>query len=261
MVESDGRPGQWYLHLFAPQQPDLCWDHPEVRAELSAVIRSWFDRGVDGVRVDAAAALGSPLVSAPVGPVNGPLWDVEGVHDVLREWRAIAASYDEPRLLVGDTHLDTDVTAPWQAPALRRAVDARLAEPTAVGAPPAWLLSTHDETPKHTRYGSQARERAATLVVLALPGCVVLDQDDGSMLSLYTDALALRRTHPGFDADSMSWGESGADALVFTRGWGLRCLANFGERPLPLAGRLLLASGPLSDGRVPADTAVWVDDG
>src|SRR6185295_4506390 len=49
--------GQWYLHLFAPAQPDLNWEHPEVRAEFEDVLRFWFDRGVDGFRVDVAHGL------------------------------------------------------------------------------------------------------------------------------------------------------------------------------------------------------------
>jgi len=46
--EPDGTPGQWYLHLFAPEQPDLNWDDEAVRDEFDDVLRFWFDRGVDG---------------------------------------------------------------------------------------------------------------------------------------------------------------------------------------------------------------------
>ena len=53
----DGTPGDWYLHLFAPEQPDLNWDHPEVRAEHEDILRFWFDRGAGGVRIDSAALL------------------------------------------------------------------------------------------------------------------------------------------------------------------------------------------------------------
>ena len=53
----DGTPGEWYLHLFAPEQPDLNWDHPDVRAEHEAILRFWFDRGAAGVRIDSAALL------------------------------------------------------------------------------------------------------------------------------------------------------------------------------------------------------------
>ncbi len=53
----DGTPGEWYLHLFTPEQPDLNWDHPDVRAEHEDILRFWFDRGVAGVRIDSAALL------------------------------------------------------------------------------------------------------------------------------------------------------------------------------------------------------------
>ena len=105
MREPDGSPGQWYLHLFAPEQPDLDWDHPGVREEFDAILRFWFDRGVDGIRVDAAPAMAKVpgLPDAGHGPgalfesrtwVGNPHWDVDEVHDILRRWRAIGDSYD-----------------------------------------------------------------------------------------------------------------------------------------------------------------------
>ena len=47
--------GQWYLHSFLPEQPDLNWDNPEVEAAMHDVLRFWLDRGVDGFRLDAIA--------------------------------------------------------------------------------------------------------------------------------------------------------------------------------------------------------------
>ena len=49
----DDATGQYYLHLFAPQQPDLNWDEPAVRAEVHDIMRFWLDRGVSGFRLDA----------------------------------------------------------------------------------------------------------------------------------------------------------------------------------------------------------------
>ena len=49
----DDATGQYYLHLFAPQQPDLNWDEPMVRAEVHDIMRFWLDRGVSGFRLDA----------------------------------------------------------------------------------------------------------------------------------------------------------------------------------------------------------------
>ena len=81
--------GQWYLHMFAPEQPDFNWDHPEVREDFLRTLRFWSDRGVDGFRVDVAHSLvkdlSEPLAPAaelpPIPPALGrhPLWDQDGV--------------------------------------------------------------------------------------------------------------------------------------------------------------------------------------
>src|SRR5262245_46997013 len=55
--DDEGVPEQWYLHLFAPEQPDLNWSNPEVRTEFEDILRFWFDRGVDGFRIDVAHGL------------------------------------------------------------------------------------------------------------------------------------------------------------------------------------------------------------
>ena len=57
IVEPGGRPGEWYLHLYTPEQPDLNWPNPEVRQEFESILRSWLDRGVNGFRIDAAHGL------------------------------------------------------------------------------------------------------------------------------------------------------------------------------------------------------------
>ena len=101
VTEPDGRAGQWYLHLFAPEQPDLDWTSTEVRDEFEAILRYWFERGADGFRIDVAHG----LVKDPAMPNLGrrsprsldttdhPYWDREDVHDIYRRWRAIADSY------------------------------------------------------------------------------------------------------------------------------------------------------------------------
>ena len=70
----DGTPGDWYLHLFTPEQPDLNWDHPDVRAEHEDILRFWFDRGAGGVRIDSAALLvkDPALPEVPGGPGARP---------------------------------------------------------------------------------------------------------------------------------------------------------------------------------------------
>ena len=60
VTEPDGTPGQWYLNLFDSKQPDLNWEHPQVRAEFHDILRFWLDRGVDGFRIDVAHGMAKP---------------------------------------------------------------------------------------------------------------------------------------------------------------------------------------------------------
>ncbi len=82
------RPGEWYLHLFTPEQPDLNWNHPDVRREHEDILRFWFDRGVAGVRIDSAALLikdpDLPEVGEKPGPGEHPTEDRDELHDVYR---------------------------------------------------------------------------------------------------------------------------------------------------------------------------------
>ncbi len=185
VTEADGRPGQWYLHQFAIEQPDLDWSSPDVPAMFEDVLRTWFARGVDGFRIDVANALvkdlssvdrpGDDAVSLDVsGPgATTPLTDQEGVHEVYRSWRAIADAQDPPRILLGEVHAPTIerlaryvrpdelhgafnfpfLRAGWDAGRLRTVIDGTLAALGAVGAAPTWVLSNHDETRHVTRYG------------------------------------------------------------------------------------------------------------
>jgi alpha-glucosidase len=169
--------GEWYLHLFAPEQPDLNWTHPDVWAEYENVLRFWFDRGAAGVRIDSAALLmKDPELREErpdAGPGEHPFTDRDETHDVYRRWRTIADSYDDPRVLVGEIWLpDADRLArylrpdelhtafnfdflgcPWEAHRIRGSIDASLAVHEPVGAPPTWVLSNHDVTRPVTRYG------------------------------------------------------------------------------------------------------------
>ena len=173
-TDPDGTPGDWYLHLFAPQQPDFNWDHPRVRAEFEDILRFWFDRGVDGIRIDSAGLLVKDGTLPEVHPDRPhPFRDQDGVHDVYRAWRRIADSYPGGRALVGEVWLpdrqrfanylrpDELHTAfnfdflgcAWDATALRDSIDGTLAAHAPVGAPATWVLSNHDVTRHVTRYG------------------------------------------------------------------------------------------------------------
>src|SRR2546421_244832 len=82
-------PGEWYLHLFAPEQPDFNWANPEVRQEFEDILRFWFDRGVDGVRIDSAALL-TKDPALPGSADSSPYSDRDDVHDIYRAWRKVA---------------------------------------------------------------------------------------------------------------------------------------------------------------------------
>ncbi|MEU7580908.1 glycoside hydrolase family 13 protein [Streptomyces sp. NPDC041068] len=172
----DGTPGEWYLHLFTPDQPDLNWSHPQVRAEYEAVLRFWFDRGAAGVRIDTAIASAKdpalPDLTEHSRP--HPYIDRDELHDIYRSWRKIADSYPDPRVLVGEiwlpdaperfarylrpeelhTAFNFDLlSSPWDAGPLRARIDATLAAHLAVGASATWVLCNHDVTRTVTRYG------------------------------------------------------------------------------------------------------------
>jgi alpha-glucosidase len=195
--------GQWYLHLYTPEQPDWNWRNPATGDFFEDVLRFWFDRGVDGLRIDVAHGLikadGLPDLADPgaVPPMRlrgNPLaCDQEEVHDIYRRWRRIADSYDPPRALIGEVNLDPEraaryvrpdelhqafafalVAAPWDA-ASWAGVGARLLG-SAGGAPVTWVVENHDVIRTPTRYGTPGRARAALLAILALPGAAYLYQ-------------------------------------------------------------------------------------
>jgi alpha-glucosidase len=203
--------GQWYLHLFAPEQPDLNWRHPDVPADYERTLRFWLDRGVDGFRIDVAHGLlkHAELPDTSVEPdlmadISGdlPMWNQPDVHEVYRSWRAILDSYPGDRMAVGEvwlgdprqlaTYVRPDelpqafnfrlLQAPWKASAWRGAIDKSLVELTKVGADATWVLSNHDVVRHVTRYGGGAvglaRAKAALLTMLALPGAVYLYQGE-----------------------------------------------------------------------------------
>ena len=181
VTEEDGRPGQWYLHLYTPEQPDLDWQHPEVREEFEDILRFWFDRGVDGFRIDVAHGLAKadglpdrgdapwPLPPGDRGRAESeadlhPHWDRAAVHDIYRSWRAVADSYADRRVFVAEawvsrpdrlaryvrpdelhTAFNFDfLNTPWRAGLLRSTIDRTIGALGAVGAPATWVLANHD---------------------------------------------------------------------------------------------------------------------
>ncbi|MFF4650847.1 glycoside hydrolase family 13 protein [Streptomyces sp. NPDC001380] len=389
VTEPDGTPGQWYLHLFAAEQPDLNWDNPEVRQDFLTTLRFWADRGVDGFRVDVAHALAKdltePLPSAAeiADAAHGthPLWDRDEVHAIYTEWREVLDSYTPPRTAVAEAWVHASrraryavpgglgqafnfdlLQADWDAKQFRTVVTDNLAQAAESGASSTWVLSNHDVVRHATRYGlppgggrhgqgqdgvdwlltggtspvldaelGLRRARAATLLMLALPGSAYLyqgeelglhevadipadrrqdptffrsggtevgrdgcrvplpwtadgpsfgfgdgpahlpqpawfaalaadvqERDPHATLTLYREALAWRRRLQG--PEELEWVEgSGEGVLHLRRPGGWQSVTNFGPEPVDLPpGILAVASGPLEDGRLPADTTAWL---
>ncbi len=233
VTEPDGTPGEWYLHLFAAEQPDFNWDHPAVHDEFRSILRFWLDLGVDGFRIDVAHG----LVKAPGLPDIGhgeqlsllgnqvlPFFDQDGVHEIYRGWRKILDEYDGERIAVAEAwtptversarYLRPDelhqafnfeyLTTDWDAGRLRAVIDGSLAAMRAVEAPATWVLSNHDVVRHTTRLadGDEARglrrARAATLLMLALPGSAYLYQGEELGLPEVTDLPDEVRQDPAF---------------------------------------------------------------
>jgi alpha-glucosidase len=169
--------GQWYLHLFDAEQPDFNWANPKVREEFEDILRFWFDRGADGVRVDSVAVVVKDPELAdfdPDEPVDPhPYTDRDEIHEIYRGWRRVAEEYPGERVLIGEIWLpDAErfarylrpdelhaafnfpfLACPWDPAELRAVIDGTLAAHEPVGAPPTWVLSNHDVVRHVTRYG------------------------------------------------------------------------------------------------------------
>ncbi|MFI9504958.1 glycoside hydrolase family 13 protein [Nocardia sp. NPDC052566] len=215
VTEADGRPGQWYLHIFAPEQPDLNWENPEVWADFEKTLRFWLDRGVDGFRLDVAHGMAKPDGLPDMTRVNTAViahiddddlrFNNPGVHEYHRRIRKVLDDYPGT-VAVGEVWVDDNTRfgeylrpdelhlafnfrlaeTPFEAAAVRDAIDNSLAAVASVAASPTWTLSNHDVEREVTRYGGGfagvARARAMILTELALPGAVFLY--NGSELGL-----------------------------------------------------------------------------
>ncbi len=177
--------GEWYLHLFAPEQPDMNWENPEVRQEFIDVLRFWLDRGADGFRVDVAHGIVKDMAFPDVveetqvlvssTDENHPFWDQDGIHEIVRTWRAVLDDYDGDRMMVAEAwvrperlplYLRPDeyhqsfnfdlLEAEWSASMFRTTIDEAVTAASAVGSTPTWVLSNHDVMREVTRYGLPA---------------------------------------------------------------------------------------------------------
>ena len=185
VTESDGKPGQWFVHLFDSSQPDLNWANPEVQLEFEKILKFWLDRGVDGFRVDQphamAKAEGLPdhpyVKQAGAGFIEGrenpPMWFQEEVHEIFRKWRKILESYPGDRAMCGEAYVyPLSLMANWVRPdefhqtfnfrfldagwdpkKLFDAINESFEAFDGVGAPSTWVLNNHDVIRHASRFG------------------------------------------------------------------------------------------------------------
>ncbi|MGP9033701.1 glycoside hydrolase family 13 protein [Glutamicibacter mysorens] len=186
ITEPDGTPGQWYFHLFAPEQPDFNWKNSEVHADFETTLRFWSDRGVDGFRIDVAHGLTKnldPAFDHLKSVLSGqdlfedgqhPIWDRDEVHDIYAEWRKIFNEYTPPRIAVAEAWVEPHrraryasseglgqsfnfdlLQADFRAADFRKIIGDNLAFAADSGASTTWVFSNHDVVRHATRYGLQ----------------------------------------------------------------------------------------------------------
>ena len=211
----DEASGQYYLHNFEAEQPDLDWWNEEVRREFDDIVRFWWDRGVAGFRIDVCNGMikDKELRDNPPATEDDPLDEqymgVRSVyntnrpeaHDIVRRWRVIADTYEPERLLIGETYVDdiavlaqfygngsdelhggfnfVFIHGPLDAAAMRAVVEEVEAK-LPPGAWPIWTGSNHDVSRLATRWagGDPAKVKVALLLVLTLRGTPFLYQGD-----------------------------------------------------------------------------------
>jgi alpha-glucosidase len=205
--------GQWYLHDFLPQQPNLDWTNPEVREAFDGILRYWLDRGVAGFRIDVAHGLVKDRElrdNPPARPTESPAWAQIGqwpkhnfglpeAVEVHRRWRRVTDAYDSDPLLLGETyvmeletlmqyivpdglHLCMNLTflhAAFAAEALAGVV-AETERLLPEGATPVWHASSHDDRRFATRWcqGDEELAKCALVGLLCLRGTTLLYQGD-----------------------------------------------------------------------------------
>ena len=210
----DEASGQWWCHLFLPEQPDLNWENPAVREAFREIITHWLQRGVDGFRIDVAHSLAkhpsfadNPVL-VDVGPEAAPFeafyamrhdhdLDQPGTLDIYRDWHQLARRHDA--VLLGEVYLDSaeavgayvadgvlDLSfffpvlhTTWDADVLRAVVTATLTHGRGRFA---WVHSSHDDSRAPSRFGGGEQGRCRALSFLAftafLPGPLFLYQGD-----------------------------------------------------------------------------------
>ena len=177
--------GQWYLHMFAKEQPDWNWRNPDVRADFLETLRFWCDHGVDGFRIDVAHGLAKDLdrddlddyvvMSTNDMPADGshPVLDRDEVHDIYREWRReVFNRYDPPRFAVAEAWVRPErqylyaspdelgqvfnfefAKKDWIRDDMHLAIEEGLESAERSGSSATWVMSNHDVIRHASRYG------------------------------------------------------------------------------------------------------------
>jgi alpha-glucosidase len=199
----DDRTGQYYLHNFLPEQPDLNWWNADVRSAFDEILRFWLGRGVAGFRIDVAHGIvkDRQLRDNPDPAVSTYNANRDDVHDVFKRWRRLVDEYEPERVLLGETwvmelerlarfygsgedelHLPFNFPftfSPLEAAAMRGVVEATEAA-LPEQAWPVWMLSNHDIVRFPTRMagGDERKARAALFLLLTLRGTPILYYGD-----------------------------------------------------------------------------------
>jgi len=178
--------GQWYLHLFAPEQPDFNWKNEDVRADFEKTIRFWSDRGVDGFRVDVAHSLAKEI-SAPYPeypnyntesiPEDGThqLFDRDELMEIYKDWRKIFNSYNPPKFAVAEANAPVSrrgryakqetlgqafsfelLETQWDAKKYRKVIATSLEFAELNDSSTTWTLSNHDQVRHLSKFGLPA---------------------------------------------------------------------------------------------------------
>lgn len=179
----DGTTGQWYLHLFAPEQPDFNWDNREVQLDFLETLRFWSDRGVDGFRIDVAHLLKKDMtrLDDSIKSMNSfnivqdgthTLFDRNDVHVIYREWRKLFDEYDPPRVAVAEASVRASrrtlyakpdglgqafnfdlLIADYDAKLFKKIITTNIKLAKREGSSSTWVLDNHDQVRHATKYG------------------------------------------------------------------------------------------------------------
>jgi alpha-glucosidase len=240
----DERTGQYYLHNFLPEQPDLNWWNDDVRAAFDEILRFWLDRGIAGFRIDVAHGIvkDRELRDNPDPSISTYNANTDDVHEVLRRWRRVVDEYEPERVLLGETWVmeldrlarfygtrEDELHLAFNFPFTFSELDANalrsVVEATEAALPdrawPVWMLSNHDiiRFPTRMAGGDERRARAAVFLLLALRGTPVL---------YYGDELGMPQAEvPRAQEQDMAGRDGARTPLPWNGGW---------EQPwLPLA--------------------------